>query len=56
MVLSEGLVQLLACPCCKGELSEVEGYLLCHPCRLKFPVRDGIPVLIPGEAEKDAGT
>jgi uncharacterized protein YbaR (Trm112 family) len=53
MVLSEGLVRLLACPCCKGEVSAVEGYLLCPTCSMKFPVSGGIPVLILDEAEKD---
>ncbi|MGD0586965.1 MAG: Trm112 family protein [Oryzomonas sp.] len=52
-MLSEHLLSILACPVCKGELSLFdEGrYLLCRPCGLRFPVREGIPVLLADEAE-----
>jgi uncharacterized protein YbaR (Trm112 family) len=52
-MLPEHLQSILACPVCKGELSLFdEGrYLLCRPCGVKFPIRDGIPVLLPDEAE-----
>jgi uncharacterized protein YbaR (Trm112 family) len=52
-MLSEHLLSILACPVCKGELSLFDGgrYLLCRPCGLGFPVRDGIPVLLADEAE-----
>ena len=52
-MLPEHLQSILACPVCKGELSPFDGgrYLLCRPCGLKFPIRDGIPVLLTDEAE-----
>jgi uncharacterized protein YbaR (Trm112 family) len=52
MPLSQEILQILACPGCNGALSEVDGYLLCPSCSLKFPVQDGIPVLLLSEAEK----
>lgn len=52
MALSDQVLRLLACPGCKGALSEVDGYLLCPCCSLRFPVQDGIPVLLLSEAEK----
>jgi uncharacterized protein YbaR (Trm112 family) len=52
MALSEKVLQILACPGCHGALSEVVHYLLCPSCSLKFPVQDGIPVLLLSEAEK----
>ena len=55
MALSKEILQVLACPSCKGALSEAEDYLVCPSCSLKFPVREGIPVLLLDEAEK-AGT
>jgi len=54
MLLSEELLEILACPVCKGGLrllGEKEA-LVCDQCRLKFPIRDGIPVMLAEEAEK----
>jgi len=52
-MLLEHLQSILACPVCKGELSAYdEGrFVLCGPCGLRFPVREGIPVLLADEAE-----
>jgi len=53
-MLSHDLVHILACPACKGEITPLEGEsaLLCSPCGLKFPVREGIPVMLVNEAEQ----
>ena len=51
----EELLQLLACPACHGELSEVEGGLVCPTCALRFPICDGIPVLLLDAAERISG-
>ena len=53
MRLSDDLLSVLACPACKGELTEGDGYLTCGACRLRFPVRDGIAVMLLEEAEKE---
>ena len=47
------LLAILVCPRCKGELryEEAPPALLCPACRLRYPVRDGIPVLLIDEAE-----
>ncbi len=50
------LLDLLVCPICKGPLQHwrppeherVE--LVCNADRLAFPVRDGIPVMLEGDA------
>ena len=52
MALSQELLNILACPGCNGALSEVGEYLFCPACAPKFPVQDGIPVLLLSEAEK----
>lgn len=54
MALSEELLQLLVCPQCKGELTLTgdETGLVCDHCRLRYPIRDGIPVMLVDEAEK----
>ena len=50
------LLDLLVCPICKGPLEHLRPpqserhELVCHADRLAFPVRDGIPVMLEGEA------
>ena len=52
MALSDEVLQILACPGCHGALLQLQDYLLCANCALKFPVQEGIPVLLLSEAEK----
>ncbi|HKK00856.1 MAG TPA: tetraacyldisaccharide 4'-kinase [Desulfuromonadales bacterium] len=54
MTLPADLLALLACPQCKGEvaLREDGQALTCGRCRLVFPIRDRIPVMLIDEAEK----
>jgi uncharacterized protein YbaR (Trm112 family) len=53
MTLSPELLDILACPRCKGPLlyQEEQGRLICETCRLAYPVRDDIPVMLVDEAE-----
>lgn len=53
MALSKEFIDILACPQCKGEielLADGTG-LLCRICRLNYPIRDEIPVMLIEEAE-----
>ncbi len=52
MTLPAELVAILACPRCKGELEyqEAEAVLVCAACRLRYPVRDDIPIMLVDEA------
>jgi uncharacterized protein YbaR (Trm112 family) len=52
------LLELLACPICLGDLryEARDERLVCPACRLAFPIRDGIPILLREEAlSLDAG-
>ena len=53
MTLPKDLLEILACPKCKGtvRVREDESAILCEQCRLAYPVRDGIPVMLIDEAE-----
>lgn len=48
------LFDILVCPVCKGPLQfhKSEQELICSPCRLAYPVRDDIPVMLEEEARK----
>ena len=52
-LLDETLLELLVCPKCGGELEyrPEELALLCHTCRLRYKIEDGIPVMLIDEAE-----
>ena len=54
MGISRELLEILACPKCKGEvlLRDDGQAILCHACRLAYPIRDDIPVMLIDEAEK----
>ena len=47
------LAEILVCPVDKGSLSpdEIESRLECVVCGRRYPVRDGIPVMLVEEAE-----
>lgn len=46
------LLQILVCPICKGALRQDRETqeLICPTDRLAFPLRDGVPVMLPTEA------
>lgn len=46
------LLALLACPACHGTLTQHENRLICQNCQRRYPIEDGIPVLLVEEAEQ----
>jgi uncharacterized protein len=54
MTLKKELLEILACPKCKGKirLNEQEDGLICDACRLMYEIREGIPVMLIDEAKK----
>ena len=46
------LLEILVCPVCKGPLvhHKAAAELVCPACRLAYPVKDDIPVMLPEEA------
>jgi uncharacterized protein YbaR (Trm112 family) len=50
--MDKKLLDILVCPVCKGPLvyRKDARELICSPCRLAYPVRDDIPVMLPEEA------
>ena len=53
-MLDKELLEILACPKCKGDLEyrPEQEQLVCNKCRLIYPIRDDIPVMLIDEAEK----
>jgi uncharacterized protein YbaR (Trm112 family) len=54
MAISKDLLDILACPKCKGEihLNDRGDGLICDACRLMYPIKDDIPVMLIDEAER----
>jgi len=52
MALAQQLLDILACPACKGNVSYEQDreQIVCTACRLAYPVRDEIPVMLIDEA------
>ena len=50
--VSPQLLAILVCPKCKGELEyrEAESALDCPACKLRYQIRDGIPIMLIDEA------
>lgn len=46
------LLEILVCPLCKGPLlsRRAPQELVCKPCRLAYPIKDGIPMMLESEA------
>ena len=54
MTLDAELLEILVCPNDRGEVDyhEDEQVIVCRTCGYRYPVRDGIPVMLIDEAEK----
>jgi uncharacterized protein YbaR (Trm112 family) len=52
MALNPELLEILACPQCKGDiyLNETEDGLICDACRLIYEIKDDIPIMLIDEA------
>ena len=49
------LLEILACPACKTDVRLDGDRLICVQCGRRYPIRDGIPVMLVEEAEKPRG-
>ncbi len=52
MTLNRELLEILACPKCKGdlELTPEENGLICRGCELVYPIKEEIPIMLIEEA------
>lgn len=51
-MVEQRLLDVLACPVCKGPVVPEDDRLICKTDGLAFPVRDGIPVMLVDQADK----
>ena len=53
MAIKQEMLDILACPKCKGDiyLSETEDGLICDNCKLLYEIKDDIPIMLIDEAK-----
>lgn len=58
MSIDKKLLEILACPKCKGEirLNETEDGLICDACKLLYEIKEGIPIMLIDEAKPLEGS
>jgi uncharacterized protein YbaR (Trm112 family) len=40
------LLEILACPKCKGEIKEIGMFIVCENCKLAYPVLEEVPDML----------
>ena len=51
-MISNEFLDILCCPADKGDVVEKDGKIVCLKCGRKYPIKDGIPIMLIEEAEK----
>ncbi len=51
-MISQELLDILVCPACKKRVELSEGMLVCGECGRRYPIRDGIPIMLIEEGDK----
>jgi len=54
-MIDKQLLEILACPKCKADVKLEGDKIICTnaECGLKYPIKDGIPIMLIDEAEKE---
>ncbi|MFC1753475.1 Trm112 family protein [Thermoproteota archaeon] len=50
-MIDKELLDILACPDCKGDVKLENEKIVCTKCNKKYPIKDGIPIMLVDEAE-----
>ena len=52
-MVDPGLLEILVCPECRSDvtLDEEQQKIVCSGCGLRYPIREGIPIMLVEEAE-----
>lgn len=52
MPIKKDLLNILACPKCKGDIQENNMFLICNKCKLAFPIIENVPDMLLDDAWK----
>ena len=51
-MIDKELLEILACPVCKANVRLEKDRIVCTKCGRRYPIRDGIPVMLESEADR----
>lgn len=51
-MIDKELLNILACPACQGDVVLKGEKIVCIKCQRKYPIKNGIPIMLVDEAEK----
>jgi hypothetical protein len=55
-MIDEKLLKILACPDCKADVFLENDKIVCSGCKRRYPIRDGIPIMLIEESERPEGS
>lgn len=50
-MIDKELLNILACPACKGDVELRDNKIICKKCGKKYPIKGNIPVMLIDEAQ-----
>lgn len=50
-MIDDDLLNILICPDCKSDVEELDGMIICKNCHKKYPIRNGVPIMLVQEAQ-----
>lgn len=51
-MIDKELLAILACPACKSDVELNDEKIVCTKCKRRYPIKDGIPIMLIDEAEQ----
>lgn len=55
-MIDKDLLNILACPQCKADVNLENDEIVCSQCKRRYPIRNGIPIMLIDEAKTDEQT
>ncbi|MBT9145313.1 MAG: hypothetical protein DDT42_01183 [candidate division WS2 bacterium] len=49
-MIDKELLEILACPVCKGDVKEIDDKIICLECKRRYPIKDGVPIMLEDKA------
>ncbi|NLE30272.1 MAG: Trm112 family protein [Phycisphaerae bacterium] len=50
MTINKELLEILICPDCRGNVEKKDEFIVCSDCGKRYPIREGIPIMLITEA------